>query len=182
MVNHFHELMVYMAKLSRLSSESMSDVGKHHPEIIADKAFEIHSDLLSWWSTCPEKLRNQSNDWRRQLRPRKLTVPETLEEEAFSSVRSCVQACIIYLYHILDPMGHEPQKRDVIDAIADILAIAQETPEGYGLEMGQYWGLFMAGIAVFNDEVAEDLIRRKLKADTSVSIYVSTSSSAEKEN
>ncbi|KUJ20904.1 NAD(P)-binding protein [Mollisia scopiformis] len=171
MVNHFHELMVYMAKLSRLSAESMSDIGSQHPEMIAEKAAQIHSELMTWWSACPEKLRNQSNDWRRQLRPRKLTVPETLEEEAFSSVRSCVQACVIYLNHILDPMGREPQKQEVIDAISDILAIAQETPEGYGLEMGQYWGLFMAGIAVFNDEVAEDLIRRKLKADTSVSIY-----------
>lgn len=174
MVNYFHELMVYMAKLSRLSAESMSNTGIQHPELIAEKAIRIHSELLAWWQTCPEKLRNQSNDWRRQLRPRKLTVPETLEEEAFSSTRSCVQACIIYLYHILDPMGRQPQTKDVIDAISDILAIAQEIPEGYGLEMGQYWGLFMAGVAVFNDEVAEDLIRRKLKADTSVSIYVST--------
>jgi hypothetical protein len=174
MVNHFHELMVYMAKLSRLSAESMSDTGSQRPELIAEKVAHVHSELLAWWQTCPEKLRNQSNDWRRQPRPRKLTVPETLEEESFSSTRSCVQACIIYLHHILDPMGREPQPKDVIDAISDILAIAQEIPEGYGLEMGLYWGLFMAGIAVFNDEVAEDLIRRKLRADHSGSIYVST--------
>lgn len=171
MVNHFHQLMVFMARLSRLSAESMSDTGSQYPKVIAEKATQIHSDLLTWWQNCPDELRNQSNDWRRQLRPRKLTVPETLEEEAFSSTRSCVQACVIYLNHILDPMGHEPQKQEVIDAISDILAIAAETPEGYGLEMGQYWGLFMAGVAVFNDEVAEDLIRRKLKADTSISIY-----------
>lgn len=173
MVNHFHQLMVYMAKLSRLSAESMSDTGSQHPEIIAEKAAQIHSALLAWWQTVPDKLRNQSNDWRRQLRPRKLTVPETLEEESFSSVRCCVQASIIYLNHILDPMGTKPQNQDVIDAISDILAIAQETPEGYGLEMGLYWGLFMAGVAVFNDEIAEDLIRRKLKADVNISIYVS---------
>ncbi|KAE8448159.1 hypothetical protein EG329_009763 [Mollisiaceae sp. DMI_Dod_QoI] len=171
LVHYFHELMVFMAKLSRLSAESMSDIGNQHPEVITEKANQIHSELFAWWQRCPEKLRNQRNDWRRQLRPRKLTVPETLEEESFSSCRSCVQACFIYLHHILDPMGRKPQSQSCIDAISDILAIAQETPEGYGLEMGQYWGLFMAGIAVFNDEVAEDLIRRKLKADTNISIY-----------
>lgn len=58
------------------------------------------------------------------------------------------------------------------EAIAEILEIAKETPEGFGLEMGLYFGLFMAGIAVFNEPNEEDLLRRKLKADTSVSIYV----------
>jgi hypothetical protein len=34
-------------------------------------------------------------------------------------------------------------------------------------------GVVQAGVALFNDEGAEDLIRRKLQADTRVSIYVS---------
>lgn len=74
--------------------------------------------------------------------------------------------------HILDPLGTQPQKQEVIEAVADILEIAKEMPRGYGLEMGLYWGLFMAGIAIFNDPVAEDLIRSKLKADTNSNIYV----------
>jgi hypothetical protein len=165
--------MVYMAKLSALSSEAMSDEGQKHPEVIREKAACIHDDLKMWWSRCPPRLRDQSNDWRRLPRPRKLSVAETLEEEAFSSTKSVLAGCFIYLNHILDPVGKEPQNQEVIDAISEILEIAKETPEGYGLEMGLYWGLFMAGVAVFNDPVAEDLIRRKLKSDTSVSIYVS---------
>jgi uncharacterized MnhB-related membrane protein len=171
MVNHFHELMKYMVLLSSLSSESMSEIGRANPEMIAAKAMDIHDQLLAWWRGCPPALRDQSNDWRRQHRPQKLTVPQTLEEEAFSSTKCCMQGCIIYVNHILDPLGREPQKQEVIDAISDILEIAKECPPGYGLEMGLYWGLFMAGVAIFNDEFAEDLIRRKLKADTSVSIY-----------
>jgi Fungal specific transcription factor domain len=172
MVNHFHQLMIFMAKLSRLSSESMGKLGSNHPEIIVQRAYDIHDDLLAWWQSCPTELRDQSNDWRRQTRPRKLTVPETLEEEAFSSTKSCMQGCIIYLNHILDPLGRGPQKLEVIEAIKDILEIAREIPEGYGLEMGIYWGLFMAGVAIFNDVVAEDLIRRSMKADATSSIYV----------
>jgi hypothetical protein len=172
MVNHFHELMIYMAKLSNLSAESMSESGMQNPDLIAKKAFKIHDELLAWWSTCPPALRDQSNDWRRQHRPQKLTIPQTLEEEAFSSTKSCMQACIIYLNHILDPLGQEPQKEEVINATSDILEIANETPTGYGLEMGLYWGLFMAGVAIFDNIVDEDLIRQKLKADRSVSIYV----------
>ncbi len=172
MVNHFHQLMIYMAKLSRLSSESMGAIGLHQPDLIVEKAYDIRDELLAWWRSCPPALRDQSNDWRRQSRPRKLSVPETLEEEAFSSTKSCMQGCIIYLNHILDPQGRGPQKLEVIEAISDILEIAREIPEGYGLEMGVYWGLFMAGVAIFNDVVAEDLIRRKLKADSTSSIYV----------
>jgi hypothetical protein len=172
MVEKFHELMIYMAKLSQLSSEAMSDLGLQNPDLIHTKATQIHAELWAWWRSCPPLLRDQQNDWRRQARPRKLTVPETLEAEAFSSTKSCLQGCIIYLYHILDPLGGQPQNTEVIEAISDILEIAKETPEGYGLEMGLYWGLFMAGVAVFNDEIAEGLIRRKLKSDTSVSIYV----------
>lgn len=172
MTNLFHELMVFMAKLSRLSALSMSDLGLQQPEEIAVQAAEIHDELLAWWQQCPPALRDQSNDWRTQARPRKLTVPETLEEEAFSSTKSCKDGCIIYMNHILDPLGAQPQKQEVIEAVADILEIAKEMPRGYGLEMGLYWGLFMAGIAIFNDPVAEDLIRSKLKADTNSNIYV----------
>ncbi|KAG9234145.1 fungal-specific transcription factor domain-containing protein [Amylocarpus encephaloides] len=171
MVDHFHQLMVYMANLSQLSSQSMSDLARENPESITQKALEIHTNIRSWWSQCPPELRDQSNDWRTRERDRKLTVPETLEEEAFSSTKSCMLGCIIYLRHILDPLGSQPQSDEVTQAVNEILEIAKETPEGYGLEMGLYWGLFMAGVAIFNDVLAEDLIRRKLKADTSVSIY-----------
>ncbi|EKD21140.1 C6 transcription factor OefC [Drepanopeziza brunnea f. sp. 'multigermtubi' MB_m1] len=171
MTNLFHELMVFMAKLSRLSAQSMSDLGGQQPENIVSQAAEIRRDLFAWWQQCPPALRDQSNAWRTQARPRKLTVPETLEEEAFSSTKSCMDGCIIYLNHILDPEGLQPQKPEVIEAVIDILEIANEMPRGYGLEMGLYWGLFMAGIAIFNDEVAEELIRQKLKADIASSIY-----------
>lgn len=167
--------MTHMAKLARLSAESMSDMGLLHPEYIQRKGAQVHDELTSWWSTCPPQLRDQRTDWRRQYRPRKLTVAETLEEEAFSSTKSCMQGCIIYLNHVLDPLGQNPQPQEVKDAIYEILEIAKETPGGYGLEMGLYWGLFMAGVAIFNDEAAEDLIRQKLKADKSISIYVSIS-------
>lgn len=168
-VDQFHHLMVYMAKLSALSAEAMGD---HNPAIIAEKASQIHEDIWEWWAQSPPSLRDQSNDWRRLPRLQKLSVAETLEEEAYSSTKSVFAGCIIYLNHILDPCGHKPQKPEVIKAVSEVLEIAKETPEGYGLEMGLYWGLFMAGVAVFNDPVAEDLIRRKLKADVSVSIYV----------
>lgn len=173
MADHFRQLMIFMAQLSRLSADSMGELGINHPDIIVQRAYEIHDDLLAWWQCCPPELRDQRNDWRRQNRPRKLTVPETLEEEAFSSTKSCMQGCIIYLNHILDPFGRGPQKLEVVEAINDILEIAREIPEGYGLEMGIYWGLFMAGVAIFNDVVAEDLIRRSMKADSNSSIYVS---------
>lgn len=174
MVSHFHMLMTFMARLSRLSNETMSDLGNSNPGMLARKGAEIHKDLTSWWSSCPPQLRDQGTDWRREIRPQKLSVSETLEQEAFSSTKSCMLGCIIYLSHIMDPLGREPQKQEVSNAIYEILEIAKETPEGYGLEMGLYFGLFMAGVAIFNDEQSEDLIRKKLKADQSISIYVST--------
>lgn len=164
--------MTFMAKLSRLSALSMSDLGIQQPSDIKIQADVIHDELLLWWQQCPPALRDQSNDWRTQSRPRKLTIPETLEEEAFSSTKSCKDGCIIYLNHILDPLGEHPQEQEVIEAVTDILEIAKEMPRGYGLEMGLYWGLFMAGIAIFNDLVAEELIRTKLKAETNSNIYV----------
>ncbi|RDL40562.1 Zn2 DNA-binding protein [Venustampulla echinocandica] len=171
MVQHFHELMIYMAKLSHLSAQSISDFGRSHPEVIAEKAAEVKRELQIWWGQCPPDLRDQQTGWRRIPRERKLTVAETLEAECFSSTRACMYGCIIYLYHILDPLGRHPQNPEVTSAVFEILQIARETPEGYGLEMVLYWGIFMAGVAVFNDFVAEDLIRRKLKSDTNVSIY-----------
>lgn len=170
MTNHFHSLMIFMAQLSRLSSESMAEDADS--ESIRYQAKQIRIDLSKWWQSCPPALRDQSNDWRRQVRPRKLTVPETLEEEAFSSTKSCMLGCVIYLNHILNPVGDEPQRPEVREAIAEILEIAQEMPEGYGLEMGHYWGLFMVGISIFNDSETEALLRRKLKSDTRISIYV----------
>jgi hypothetical protein len=145
------------------------------PVHIQSSAAIIRADLDRWWQSCPSALRDQSTDWRRQIRQRKLTVPETLQEEGMSSIRSCVLGCIIYLNHILDPNFREPRKLEVTEAIAAILDIAKETPEGYGLEMGLYFGLFMAGIAVFNEIETEDILRRKLKADSRVSIYVRVS-------
>ncbi|PMD60275.1 uncharacterized protein K444DRAFT_400147 [Hyaloscypha bicolor E] len=167
-VNYSHKLMIYMAKLSHLSSESM---GQSEQDVIAERAQKIHDELLAWWQSCPSSIRDQRNDWRRQGHNRKLTVPETLREEAFSSIRSRVQGCILYLNHMLDPRGRGPQKLEDIDAIKDILEIAEETPEECGLEMGIYWGLFMAGVAIFNNHMAEDIIRRKLKAKTTSSLW-----------
>lgn len=175
-VTLFHELMIYMAKLSRLSSESMSDLGREEPELIIQKAAQISKELRAFWNHCPPTFRNQTNDWRRLTRERKLTLPETLAEEAISSTRSCMYGCIVYLHHILNPFGREPQSLEAIQSINEILEIAKEIPEGYGLETGHYWGLFMAGVSIFNDVVTEGLIRRKLKSDVSVSIYVRTPS------
>jgi hypothetical protein len=172
MIRRYHELMTYMARLSRLSAEGLSDLGLRNPDAVIEKVRVLHVDLITWWDGCPPRLRDQTTDWRRLPRPRKLTVPETLEEEAFSSCKACMKGCVIYLHHILDPFGHQPQNEEVIEAISFILETAKETPEGFGLEMGLYWGLFMAGVAIFNDVVAEELIRHKLKSDTSVSIYV----------
>jgi hypothetical protein len=174
MINHFHSLMTFMAQLSRLSSESMAKISKFG--IIKSQAEQIGSDLAEWWQSCPPALRDQRNDWRRQARPRKLTIPETLEEEAFSSIKSCMYGCVIYLNHILDPLGRQPQKPEVTKAIKEILENAQEVPEEYGLEMGHYWGLFMVGISVFNDDEKEVLLRRMLRSDSQTSIYVSLSS------
>lgn len=169
--SHFHQLMVFMATMSRLSSDSMSDEADQVQ--VKHDTMQLKDDLSAWWQHCPPKLRDQSFDWRRQVRPVKLTVPETLEEEGISSITSCMYGCVIYLNHILDPLIREPQKPEVTEAIHAICSIAKETPEGYGLEMGLYFGLFMAGVAVFNDLEVENLLRQKLKADTRVSIYVS---------
>lgn len=176
MVQHFHELMIFMAKLSHLSAQSLSDFGRSHPEVITEKAVGIKEELQIWFDQCPPELRDQQTGWRRIPRERKLTVAETLEAECFSSTRACVYGCIIYLYHILDPLGRQPQNPEVTNAIFEILQIAKETPEGYGLEMVLYWGIFMAGVAIFNDFAAENLIRRKLTSDTNISIYVHTPS------
>ena len=162
-----------MARMSKLSADSLNVEADRIQVKLQTKQLEI--ELARWWQNCPTGLRDQSNDWRRQVRPQKLTVSETLEEEGKSSIKSCMYACVIYLNHILDPLAREPQRPEVTEAITNILDIANETPEGYGLEMGLYFGLFMAGIAVFNDQQSEELLRRKLKADTRVSIYVSFS-------
>lgn len=171
MTDHFHVLMTYMARLARLSAQTLSTPPLGQDETIA-QAELIRDELLVWWRSCPPALRDQSNDWRTRDRPKKLTVSETLEEESLSSTKSCKDGCIIYLNHILDPHGHKPQKPEVIEAVGDILEIAKEMPRGYGLEMGLYWGLFMAGVAIYNDVVAEEVIRAKLKADSTSNIYV----------
>lgn len=174
MVDSFHELMVYMAKLSKLSAQSMTEFGRQNPGLIYEKAISIQQELHEWWSLLPPELRDQSNDWRCLPRPKPLTEPELLEHESFSSIRSCKGACIIYLHHIINPTAIHLQGSEVSVAIEDILDIARKTPEGRGLEMGLLWGMFMAGVAILNDTEAEALIRRKLSSDASISIYVST--------
>lgn len=82
--------------------------------------------------------------------------------------------CVLYLNHILDPQGRQPQNPEVTEAIKEILENVQEVPEGHGLELGHHWALFMVGISVFDDD-KEALLRRKLKSDPEKSIYVSIS-------
>ena len=143
-----------------------------HADVLEETP-HLRVQLLDWWQNCLPRIRDQSHDWRHLVRPRKLSVQETLQEEGISSIKSCMHGCVIYLNHILDPIGRDPERHEVQEAIGEILNIARETPEGYGLEMGHYFGLFMAGIAAFNDVETENFLRRKLKADTRVGIYVS---------
>ncbi|CZT13609.1 uncharacterized protein RAG0_17109 [Rhynchosporium agropyri] len=163
MINHFHYLMTFMAQLSRLSSESMATA--------KSQGARIDSKLAEWWQSRPPVLRDQENNWRCQLRSQKLTLLQTLEKEAFSSIKSCMYGCVIYLNHLLNPLGCQPESPEVTKAIKEILENAQEVPEGYGLEMGHYWGLFMVGISVFNDKDKEALLRRKLSLNPRTSIY-----------
>ena len=164
--------MAFMARLSRLSSASMAEGANID---IRAQAEQIHSDLTNWWQNCPPALRDQSNDWRRQHLQRKLTVHETLKKEAFSSIKSCMYGCIIYLNHILDPLGLESQKTEVTEAIMEILEVAEDVPRGHGLEVGHYWGLFMVGISVLNHDENEALVRKKLELVSEPCIYVGIS-------
>jgi hypothetical protein len=162
--------MTFMARMSHLSAAALEEDADQTQ--IRITASQIRADLNRWWLSCPIELREQSNYWRREVRDEKLTVSQTLQEEGVSSIRSCMFGCIVYLHHIVNPLFREARNPEVTDAIREILETSRETPEGYGLEMGLYFGLFMAGIAVFNETDKEDLIRRKLKADTRISIYV----------
>jgi hypothetical protein len=173
MVGAFHELMVYMACLSSLSADSMAESGRRNPDLIYARAMSIREGLQAWWESQPAHLRDQSNDWRSLPRERPMGKAEVLEQEAFSSIRSCTSACIIYLHHIINPIDDIPRGPEVSSAIESILAIVRKTPEGRGLEMGLLWGLFMAGVVISDDAEAEALIRRKLRSDASISIYVS---------
>jgi hypothetical protein len=170
MVTHFHKLMTYMAKLSILSSKALSCTTPDQKVMIQENATTIKDELLTWWNDCPPELRDQGTHWRKQSH--ELSVEQKLEAEAFSSTKACMYGCIVYLNHIVDPLGLEPPRADVIGAIESILDIARETPEGYGLEMGIFFSLFTAGAALFNDSEAEDLVRRKLGSDTDFSLYV----------
>lgn len=151
----------------------MTEFGKLNKDSIREDAEQIRADLYHWWTNCPPKLRDQPSDWRRRERITRLTVSETMEEEGATSIIAGMYGLVIYLNHIIDPFGQESQSPDMIVAIREILDIARETPEGYGLEMGLYWGLFMAGVAIFNDLEAEALLRKRLTSDSSISIYVS---------
>ncbi|KAL2209457.1 hypothetical protein CC79DRAFT_680116 [Sarocladium strictum] len=171
MVGAFHELMVYMACLSSLSADSMAESGRRNPDLMYARAMSIREGLQAWWESQPAHLRDQSNDWRSLPRERPMGKAEVLEQEAFSSIRSCTSACIIYLHHIINPIDDIPRGPEVSSAIESILAIVRKTPEGRGLEMGLLWGLFMAGVVISDDAEAEALIRRKLRSDASISIY-----------
>jgi hypothetical protein len=57
--------------------------------------------------------------------------------------------------------------------IRELVNIVMEIPLRNGLEMGHYFGLFMAGIATFNDKTVEESICQKLKADERIGVYVS---------
>lgn len=171
MVEHFHALMTFMAQLSSLSQDSMTAFGVENPSVIEERAIKIYENLIRWWNNVPPEIREQPNDWRGQ--DRKLSTAERLEAESFDSTKSCVYACIIYLDHIVDPLRTRPQPEPVSKAIRDILEIAREMPEGVGLEMGLHWGLFTAGAALFNDNENEELVRRKLGSNSSITLYVS---------
>lgn len=137
------------------------------------EALAIREEVGMWWQDCPTGLRDQRTDWRRQPRERKLTVAETLEEEAFSSTKACMYGCVMFIHHIMNPLGMEPPSAEIPEAVKGVLDIAEETPEGYGLEMGLYYGLFAVGITVLNNYAIENVVRQKLKADTRIALYVS---------
>ncbi len=80
-----------------------------------------------------------------------------------------MQACIIYVHLIIDPLSQDPE---VSSAVTNILEIVKDLPRGYGLEMGHYWALFMAGVALFNNYEEEELIRQILSSADSCSLYV----------
>lgn len=117
----------------------------------------------------PRQMRKKSNGGRQS---EKYMHHERLRKVRKASIRCSVYACIIYLYHIVNPVFRDPRSPEVTNAIAEILEIARVTPEGCGFEMRLYFGLFMAGIAVFNEPVEEDLLRTRFKADKGISIYV----------
>ncbi|KAK0386137.1 hypothetical protein NLU13_5974 [Sarocladium strictum] len=171
MVGAFHELMVCMACLSSLSAESMTTFGRSRPDLIYRRATSIRQELLIWWDAQPPELRDQRNDWRSLPCAKALDEAGMLEHESFASIRSCKFACTIYLQHTISPLAVHPLGSEVSAAVDDILSIARNTPEGYGLEMGLLWSIFMAGVAIFGDAEAEALIRRKLRSDASISIY-----------
>jgi hypothetical protein len=165
--------MVFMARMSLLSANSMEI--EQDQKVVTQDTISLSDELRVWWNNRHPSLRDQSNDWRRQPRPRTLTVPETLKEEGIASIRSCMYGCVLYLAHITNPLNPDSQSPAIHEVIRVILDIVMETPEGYGLEMGHYFAIFMAGITVFNNYEIEDLLRQKLKADTNVGIYVSLS-------
>jgi hypothetical protein len=116
-----------MARMSQLSAESMKGDADQHK--IRATAAEIAADLHRWWKSCPAKLRDQSNDWLRQIPAESLTASQLLQKEGMSSLRSCMFGCVIYLNHILNPLCQEPRKAEVTEAIKEILDIAQVTPD-----------------------------------------------------
>lgn len=173
LTKHFHELMTFMAKLSRLSATSMNEITAEDALAVRIEAFKLSMELEAWWQSRPPSLRDQETNWRRNPRTPSLTEGETLVEEGFSSTKSCYYGCILYLNHIINPVGLAADNDEVLFARKLVLDIAKETPEGYGLEMGIYYGLFTAGASLYQDLEAEDMVRKKLKADTRICLYVS---------
>lgn len=171
MVDHFRGLMVYMAQLSSLSADSMTESGQENPTLIRQKAHVIRDDLLDWWRDVPPALRELRSEWRTTYA--NLSTAERLENEALASTKTVMLACIVYLNHIIDPLGNQMEKGDVSQAVDEIIAFVDGTPENAGLEMGLFYGLFTVGAALFNDPEREAFVRRKLETDTKASLYVS---------
>ncbi|KAI9738153.1 MAG: hypothetical protein M1818_005582 [Claussenomyces sp. TS43310] len=169
MVDHFHELMTYMVQISSLSFESLAEAKRDSSFAIQEKACKIRDEILAWWETCPTELKDQEIDWR--TKSGKLSAAQRLEKEAFASTRTCVLGCVLYLNHIVDPLGIPTAKHSVASAIQEILAHVVATPENAGLEMGLFYGLFTVGVALYKDPEREALVRRRLGSDMKVSLY-----------
>lgn len=159
-------LMAFMSSLSTSSSDLTSNFDRGSI-LIPDTAAQVKANLQAWWDSREPKLPDTTNDWRILPLPTKLNPSDTLENEAFSRTKLCFYGCIIYLHQMMHPSPSFPsQGPELVRAVNEIFDIAEKTPDGHGLEIGLYWGLFMAGVAIFNDVGNENFIRWKMRSDT----------------